>query len=300
MESKMPDIYEWHEKLSCEQDQLVFSLPPDLREAYKAAFTLVLAADITHSLITAKNPSAEEIVSGVAALHDRMLAAGEPIERAEAELNAVRTQPFHYLGWSFSNAHVAAFSLAEEILEAIWRALYPGKVNQVPDLDVALYRSVFQKFAVVNDSLEPDSQYAAFLQKYAEAAPRFEATAVVAEMRLEIAWLLRNQKRSPPEQAAGISGQRTEKQSKLSPSREKAYSQYTDAVRYHSTEMENETDAVVYEWVKEHVEQGEGLPTLATWSKYLREARNHYQTPKHSPRRGRETGKSVVRQEERD
>jgi hypothetical protein len=82
----------------------------------------------------------------------------------------------------------------------------------------------------------------------------------------------------------------------LPPSREKAYRQYLDAVAKNPTQLNDETDRKVYDWLEEHAE-GEALPVFGTWSKYLREARKHYQTNKHTARHGRETGKTVVRQD---
>jgi hypothetical protein len=83
----------------------------------------------------------------------------------------------------------------------------------------------------------------------------------------------------------------------VSPSREKAYRQYTQAVGNNPTQLNGATDYEVYDWLKEHSE-GEPLPTFSTWSKYLREARKHYGNNKNTPRRGRATGKSIVRSNE--
>jgi hypothetical protein len=79
----------------------------------------------------------------------------------------------------------------------------------------------------------------------------------------------------------------------LPPSRQKAYGQYLDAVRQ-NPELANATDRAVYDAVKERLDAGESLPTLETWSKYLRAARTYHAANKYQPRAGRERGKSIV------
>lgn len=54
------------------------------------------------------------------------------------------------------------------------------------------------------------------------------------------------------------------------------------------------TDQQAYEWLKEHGPEDYALPAFPTWQRYLRNARSHYGTQKHSPRAGR-TGRSVGR-----
>jgi hypothetical protein len=82
-------------------------------------------------------------------------------------------------------------------------------------------------------------------------------------------------------------------QGQLKPSREKAYGQFQWAMGVNAT---LETDRQVYDWLKERQELSEDLVNFASWSKYLREARAHYENHKHTPRTARKaTGKSVVR-----
>jgi hypothetical protein len=80
----------------------------------------------------------------------------------------------------------------------------------------------------------------------------------------------------------------------LPPSRQKAYSQYLWAVK-ENAELDGATDQQVYDWLSEHLEDGEQLPPFNTWSRYVREARSHHNTSKHSSRVDRETGRSIVR-----
>jgi hypothetical protein len=85
---------------------------------------------------------------------------------------------------------------------------------------------------------------------------------------------------------------------KLAPSRMKAYGQYLDAMVKNPTELNGATDRVVYDWLKRHLEEDETLPTFATWSRYVRDAREFYETQKNLPRAGRLPGKSVVREDQ--
>lgn len=98
-----------------------------------------------------------------------------------------------------------------------------------------------------------------------------------------------------PPKANGASEQG--KGASLARSRQKAYGQYLDAVR-RNPELDNATDRKVYDAVKESLDTGEALPTLATWSKYLRDARKHYDAHKHEPRAGRQHGMSVAQRDQ--
>jgi hypothetical protein len=102
---------------------------------------------------------------------------------------------------------------------------------------------------------------------------------------------------SAPRATTGQSVTEPAVRGQLPPAREKAYRQYLDAVEKNPTLLSEATDREVYDWLQEHAE-GEQLPTYATWSKYVREGRNHYGTSKHTPRTGRPTGKSVVRRDD--
>jgi hypothetical protein len=81
------------------------------------------------------------------------------------------------------------------------------------------------------------------------------------------------------------------KTASLSPSRLKAMGQYLDAVRK-CPHLKGDTDQAVYDWVAEHSD-GDPLPPFATWSRYLRGARQATGTGKNTSRSGR-TGRSVV------
>jgi hypothetical protein len=81
----------------------------------------------------------------------------------------------------------------------------------------------------------------------------------------------------------------------LAPSRVKALSQYRDAVNK-CPNLKAATDCDVYKWIKDHSD-GDSVPTYATWSRYLREARGAVGTSKNAPRSSR-TGRSIVRVDE--
>ncbi len=85
---------------------------------------------------------------------------------------------------------------------------------------------------------------------------------------------------------------------KLSLSREKAFRQYQDAVGRNPTQLNGATDREVYDWLYGRREQGDVLQSFATWSRYLREAREFYSAQKNTARISRPTGKSVVRQDQ--
>jgi hypothetical protein len=80
----------------------------------------------------------------------------------------------------------------------------------------------------------------------------------------------------------------------LSPSRQKAYSQYLHAIQQ-DTALAGATDRDVYDWLENNLDDGEDLPTFATWGKYVREARSAAGENKNRPRAGRDTGRSIVR-----
>jgi hypothetical protein len=83
----------------------------------------------------------------------------------------------------------------------------------------------------------------------------------------------------------------------LSPSRMKAYQQYRWAVEQNA-ELNGATDRKVYDWLAEHLDDGEQLPSFATWDRYVRKARAAENTRKNTPRRRRQTGRSIVRPDE--
>jgi hypothetical protein len=78
----------------------------------------------------------------------------------------------------------------------------------------------------------------------------------------------------------------------LSPSREKAYRQSLHAIESKPAHI-GETDRELYDWLKEHSESDDELPTFETWSLYVRVARRRYGTSKRSNREGR-AGRSIV------
>jgi hypothetical protein len=107
---------------------------------------------------------------------------------------------------------------------------------------------------------------------------------------------------APPEGAGAGAGQAEAAQAegasdpRLSPSRLKAYGQFCWAVRANAA-LDGATDREVFDWLEEHYKE-EPLPPFATWNRYLREARRVYGTSKHTPRAGREAGRSIVRPDE--
>jgi hypothetical protein len=77
----------------------------------------------------------------------------------------------------------------------------------------------------------------------------------------------------------------------------KAYQQYVWAVEQNA-ELNGATDRQVYDWLTEHLEEGEKLPIFSTWTRYVREARAATNTRKNNPRSGRHIGPSIVRHDE--
>jgi hypothetical protein len=83
---------------------------------------------------------------------------------------------------------------------------------------------------------------------------------------------------------------------KLAPSRLKAYGQFRWAIRQNAA-LEGASDREVYEWLEDHYNT-EPLPKFASWDRYLREARAFHDVRKHTPRSGRNTGRSIVRSDQ--
>jgi hypothetical protein len=84
---------------------------------------------------------------------------------------------------------------------------------------------------------------------------------------------------------------------KLPLSRAKAYAQWQDAVRQ-NVALDGASDRKVYDWVAEHLEDGEKLPLFESWTRYLTEARTAHGTNKHTSRARRKTSRNIVRPEE--
>jgi hypothetical protein len=59
------------------------------------------------------------------------------------------------------------------------------------------------------------------------------------------------------------------------------------------------TDAEAYRWCQEHMPEGGRLPSLETWSRYVRDGRRLHGQKKHHSRLGR-TGRSLVRPQDMD
>src|SRR5262249_23061222 len=95
----------------------------------------------------------------------------------------------------------------------------------------------------------------------------------------------------PADQGAAASGASV-KGKTLPPAREKAYSQWKWAIEQNAEFSDETTDHEVYKWLEEHWD-GDKLPSFASWSRYLRNARRTHGESKYSPRRGR-TGRSIV------
>jgi len=84
----------------------------------------------------------------------------------------------------------------------------------------------------------------------------------------------------------------------LKPSREKAYNHYQFALEK-KPELAEVTDREVYDWLSNNPQTSDEIPSrFDTFAKYLREARKHYGEHKHTPRCSRETGRSIVRQDQ--
>ena len=58
------------------------------------------------------------------------------------------------------------------------------------------------------------------------------------------------------------------------------------------------TDREVYDWLTEHLDEGEKLPGFETWDRYVRQARSVLGTQKYEPRSGREHGGTIVREDQ--
>ncbi len=93
----------------------------------------------------------------------------------------------------------------------------------------------------------------------------------------------------------GEAGQAEGAAVELAPSRQKALSQYLDALSK-CPHLKGATDREVYDWLREHSD-ADTFPEFATWGRYLRDARKATGTGKYTPRSGR-TGRSVVRPDE--
>lgn len=58
------------------------------------------------------------------------------------------------------------------------------------------------------------------------------------------------------------------------------------------------TDREAYEWLVEYGYEEYEPPVFETWQRYLRRGRSYFGTQKNSPRAGRNTGRSAIKQEE--
>lgn len=73
-----------------------------------------------------------------------------------------------------------------------------------------------------------------------------------------------------------------------------AYAQYIDArAKCDGKNGGTPTDHECYEWLKGHAEDF-GVPAEETWKRYLRQARKHLGSPKHTPRSKQSQGRSMV------
>jgi hypothetical protein len=86
-------------------------------------------------------------------------------------------------------------------------------------------------------------------------------------------------------------------ETKLAPSRQKAYSQFCWAIQQ-NTALTGSTDRSVYDWLTEHLDDGEQLPAFATWCRYLRVIRAASDARRNTPRVGRELGRSIARSDQ--
>jgi hypothetical protein len=102
---------------------------------------------------------------------------------------------------------------------------------------------------------------------------------------------------APPVTTAAEPTPRSVAGNDLSPSRRKAYSQYVDAIRRNAA-LNDADDEEVYAWLKDNIEIGEALPSFATWRRYVTEVRKATGTNKHTSRKGRTAGMSIVRQDQ--
>jgi hypothetical protein len=84
---------------------------------------------------------------------------------------------------------------------------------------------------------------------------------------------------------------------KLAPSRQKAFGQFRWAIEQNAA-LDGAADRDVYDWLTEHLDDGEQLPTFETWGRYLREARAAADARKNTSRGGRCAGRSIARPEQ--
>ncbi|MCG3179635.1 MAG: hypothetical protein BIFFINMI_01976 [Phycisphaerae bacterium] len=84
----------------------------------------------------------------------------------------------------------------------------------------------------------------------------------------------------------------------LEPAERKAYQQYAYAVEQSAMPITKDREA--YDWLAAHLDSGDKLPAYETWTRYLRSARKALGEQKNKPRRGRQAGRSVVRDRDID
>jgi len=66
-----------------------------------------------------------------------------------------------------------------------------------------------------------------------------------------------------------------------------------------NAKLDGATDRLVYDYVRDHMlDEGEKLPSFATWAKQLRTARSFHGQKKNQPRAARPHGKSIVLQDQ--
>jgi len=81
----------------------------------------------------------------------------------------------------------------------------------------------------------------------------------------------------------------------LKPSEEKAYGQYRQAME-REPKLVEDTDQIVYDWIDENLlDEGESLPSFATWRRQMGAGRKHHDDQKNTPKANRAIGRSIVR-----
>jgi hypothetical protein len=103
------------------------------------------------------------------------------------------------------------------------------------------------------------------------------------------------------ETAEPSTGQKTDAwKRKLGPAAKKAFSQYQRAIELEPA-LAGGIDDKVYEYVEaELLDDGESMPTRDNWKRQVRKGREFHDCQKNKPRAGRVTGRSIIRQSDRE
>jgi hypothetical protein len=214
--------------------------------------------------------------------------------------HARQFKPFRCVLGPFSSATEAIQDLAETVLELLWLV---GRYSVSHDESFIAIKDPFAAFDVDwwYSSLPAIRDKCAGLGRRFRLGPRLgrDLWRVAVEHELTAVrrrWSPSSAVAADPGGPKGEEGEEDNRKgserSKLPPAREKAYQQFQWAVQQDAA-LEGATDRDVYEWLKEKLDEDDKLPSFASWSKYVRDARKIQGVSKHTSRAGR-TGRSIV------